>query len=425
MNFNKFRKEWLLLLVFIIIFIAIRSINFAEHLNFSFDQGWGASKILELWKNKKITLVGPGSSLIANNKPVLQGSIIYYFNLLFFLLGDFDPIKSSYFFMLFCALAIIPLYFGVKMLFNKKAALLTVVFFALFYLYVDFTRFFFGPNFQLSLLPLLIFFMGIYQKTKKSIYLFFVYFLNGILLQFHYQFIIVIIVLSIYYLVKSKKKQAVLFLMTAGFAIGFSPMIIFELKNKFYNTKVFFEYLQAPKKTNFALHPHRYLSISLMFFVLVFGVIKNKISGKLILLGFLTFFLIDLFLYLPKPKHGFGMADSWNYSMEKKTYQIIKKQGTANFNIVNRAYDNLAVVIKYLIRKDNYLSADKQLLISYDDYYNNDFLYVISKNPNIFNDPAYEINTFKPNKLIRKWKLNEVYNLYLFERIKNTDRKKS
>src|SRR3989344_4502704 len=109
----KIDKVWIFLLIIITASIFIRSINFAEHLNFSYDQGWGSTTVLEIWRNKEITLVGPGSSLIAENKEILQGSVIYYFQLIFLLVGGFDPVVSSYAFMLFCSLMIVPLYFGV------------------------------------------------------------------------------------------------------------------------------------------------------------------------------------------------------------------------------------------------------------------------------------------------------------------------
>src|SRR3990167_11553891 len=106
----------IIILFFIVLFIFIRSINFSQHLNFSFDQAWGATRVFEIWKNKEFTLVGPGSSIVVKGKQILQGSINYYFYLIFLLLGNFDPIISSYLFMLFAAVMAIPLFYGMKLL---------------------------------------------------------------------------------------------------------------------------------------------------------------------------------------------------------------------------------------------------------------------------------------------------------------------
>ena len=117
---KKNKSEFITLAFFIILFIAIRSIHFTEALNFSSDQGNGMAHVLEMWSNKEITLVGPGSSLSVNGKELLQGAINYYITIFFGLLGGFDPVVTSYIFMLFASLAIIPLYIGTKKLADKN-----------------------------------------------------------------------------------------------------------------------------------------------------------------------------------------------------------------------------------------------------------------------------------------------------------------
>src|SRR3990167_8678477 len=364
-------QDFKLILFFLFLFIFLRSVNFKEHLNFSFDQAWSSTRVLEIWKNKEITLVGPGSSLIANGKQILQGSINYYFQLIFLLIGRFDPILSSYFLMFLNGLMLIPLYFGVKLLSERKTAIFILLIYTLLPYFIDFTRFFFGPVYQLSLLPLLVLLMGFYKKLKKNIYLFFVFVMAGILLQFHY------------------------------------PMIVFEVKNQFYNFKVLAEYIKFSKKpSDFFFIPHRYLSISLILLIISSPIYKKFLKVKTLIILGLALFSLDLFLYLPKPKNAFGMSPNWNYLMEKKAYQIIKKEDLKNFNVVNLTYDNLSVVIKYHLKLDNYP-------LNYDDYYHNEYLFVINKDENIFNNPAYEVNTFKPNIKLKQWKLNDTYNLYL------------
>lgn len=408
------RREFILISFFVIIFIAVRSINFSRHLNFSFDQAWSSTKALEIWRSKEITLVGPGSSLVVYGKQVLQGSVNYYFNLLFLLLGNFDPIKSSYVLMLFIAIMMFPLYYGVKWLHDIKTAIFVLTIYALAPYYIDFTRFFFGPVFQLAILPFLVFFMGLHKKTRQRRYLFCVFVASGVLLQFHYQTLIVIVILSLYYLLESKNRLQKMLIMASGVIVGYLPMIIFELKNEFYNLKVLSEYIKFAKKpSDFFFVPHRYLSISLILLLVFAPLYKRFLTGRRLIFLSLTLFILDLFLYFPTPKQAFGMSPDWNYLMEKKAYEIIKKENLKNFNIVNHIYDNKSVVIKYHLKLDNYD-------IDYEDYYRNRYLFVISNTDEIFQDPAYELNTFKPNKKIKQWKLNDTYNLYLFQRIRES-----
>jgi len=416
------KNKFYIFSLLIIVFIAIRSLHFSSSLNFSFDQGHGFTRILEMWRNKEITLVGPASSISADNKQLLQGSIIYYFTLVFALLGKFDPVASSYVFMLFSSLGIIPLYLGMKRLANYKAAILMAVIYTLLPMFIDYTLFFFGPNFLIPLSTVLIYLMGLYKTKSKNIHLFLIFAYVGILMQFHYQVAIILIALFFYYFLESKRKHWIplsgmtkpLLIMIGGFCVGFSPMILFELKNQFYNLNVIKNYLFSAKQhsgTPFEILPHRYLAISIFSLSIIGVYFKKYISNVLITIIAVTLIIIDLCIYLPKPSHGFGMSPDWNYLMEKKAYEIIKTQNVKNYNIVNHIYDNLSVVIKFHLRKDG-------VKMNYDDYYHNEYLYVISKNKNVFEDPAYELNSFKPNRLVKNWRLNDIYDLYLFKRIK-------
>lgn len=408
-----FKNKYLLFVVVIVIFIAIRSIHFTEALNFSFDQGHLFTRILEIWKNKEITLVGPGSSVSVDNKLLLQGSVNYYFTLLFTLPANFDPIVSSYIFMIFSSLGIIPLYIGMKKLANQKAAILMVMLYTLLPMFIDFTRFFFGPNFLIPLSTVLIYLMGLYKTRPKNIYLFSIFAYTGILMQFHYQIAIVLFILFIYYAFIKRFNIKSILIMIGGFCTGFSPMILFELKNQFYNLNVIKNYLFSTKPhsgTPFEILPHRYLAISIFLLAFISIYLRKYISYGLIIMITLVLVILDACIYLPKPSHGFGMSPNWNYLMEKKVYEIVKKQNIKNYNIVNHIYDNLSMVVKFHLKKDG-------VRMNYEDYYHNDYLYVISKDENVFKDPAYELNTFVPNKLIKNWKLNDTYNLYLFKRI--------
>ena len=57
------------------------------------------------------------------------------------------------------------------------------------------------------------------------------------------------------------------------------------------------------------------------------------------------------------------------------------------------------------------------LNINFNDYYNNKYLFVVYKDDTYMSDLAYEVNSFKPNKELKRWKINEKYNMYLLERI--------
>ncbi len=407
------KKEWVQVLFLVIIFIAIRSINFVQVLNFSHDQAWFSNEALEILKNKKLTLIGPHISWMYEGRKIFQGSVSYYFQLFFLVLGKLDPIKSSYLFMLFNSLMIIPLYFGTKLLINKKAAYLMVVIFALLPYFIDYSRFFWNPNFQFSLVPLLIFLMGLFKKTNRKIYLFLIGLFSGILVQFHYQFIIIILALTAYYFVLLKTSLKIFPLYTLSLILGFSPIIVFELRNNFYNLNTLVLYLGNQNQVitgssiKFTENSHYWLSITLFTLLIFLGILRNKITYFSISIIFLTFLTSSLVLYVPKPAQGFRMSKNWNYLNEYKAYQFIRNENLTNYNVVNLVYNTKAEVQRYLHRKDN-------LNLDFDNYKDNKYLFVIGKNDQSFwEDQAYEVKYFRPAKLLKTWQINEYYNLYL------------
>lgn len=403
------KKEITILILFVAIFISIRSIHFSSHLNFSTDQASFSTTALELWRNKKITLIGPSISYHYIGRDLYQGSITYYFQLVFLLLGKFDPVVSSYFFMVFASLMIFPLYFGAKFLAGKRVAIFMIILYALLPFYIDYTRFFWNPNFQFVLSPILILFMGLYARSKKPLLYVLIFVTSGVLLLFHYQFIFIIVGLVIYYLFK-KFSAKYFALSIGGILIGFSPIITFEIRNHWYNLQTLILFIKNFKKTPSSLNLHYFLSISLFGILMLLWVARKKISTRLLITITIILFVVDLFMYAPSPAHGFGMAADWNYPSEKKVNDIIRQENRINYNIANLAYNAVSAVQKYLLKKDG-------VVIDFDDYYHNKYLFVVSREENFMTDPAYEINTFVPSKRLKKWKINETYSLYLLERL--------
>lgn len=420
------KKEFIFLLTLIFVFICIRSVHFTDHLFFNNDQGEQAAKVLELWNKKKLTLIGNRiTSMVYEGKTLFQGPATYYFMLPFLLIGNFDPIISSYAFMIFSSFMIIPLYFGMKSLSGYKGALFIVIVYTLYPFYVPYTRFLWNPNFQFSLLPILIYIMGKYYEKKNTVWLFMIGFMLGVLFQFHYQFILILISVVLWIVLKSDKKIKTLAFILCGIGIGLFPFLLFEFRNQFYNTILAYKMITNWKDVSSAqtAKDHYYLSISFMGFVILAVIIswfQKRIKYRLFdsfYLLFMTIFIIYSFSVtaikqFPKPKLQFwAPTEDWKYENEYKIYQIVKEANVNNFNIANLAYDTLSLAPKYLLKRDN-------IVFNEDDYYGNQYLFVVSRGNSYETDPAYEVATFKPRRLVKKWKLNKTYDVYLLERIK-------
>lgn len=410
-----FQKEYLLVLVILILSILIRSIHYEEYVNFSSDQASFAMESYEIWQNKEFRLIGPSISYKTLGRELFQGSITYYFQLLFLLPAQFEPIIASYLFMVFASGMIIPLYFGAKKLINMQAAIVMVSIYAFVPYYIDYTRFLWNPTFQLALTPLIILLMGYHHEKKSSPFLFLIGLLSGMLLLFHYQFIVILIGMLIYYSVFYKEKFLNLILLSFGIIVGFSPMIVFELRNQFYNTQTFMLYLAnfssvAGNNPIGGMSPHYFLSIMIFMALIVLKFIQKNLTTKV---GVLFAFIVACAAcatYIPRPTSAFGMANNWNILYEKKAAQIIKNTHPSEFNVINLGYDTVAVVQKYLLKTGG-VDFDS------DNYSTNQYLYVITRDIDYMNDPAYEINTFKPSEIVDEWQLNSTYKLILLKRV--------
>lgn len=412
----KNKNESFFLVLIIALYIIIRTINFPYHLNFSYDQAWFSSEALNIYKTGKQTLIGPHISFMFDGRKIFQGSVTYYFQLIFLVLGNFDPVKSSYYLLLFSSLMIIPLYFGVEFLINRRSAIIIVIIFTLLPYYINYTRFFWNPNFLFILSPLLIFLMGTYNKYKSTFYFFLISLLSGILTLFHFQFFLIISGILIYYFFIKKIGWKLIPLFTAGFLLGFSELIVFDLRNNLYNLRTFLFFLQNlhsvvnTDQTNIFAAPHYFLTISLFLIIVLLAFINKVFRPKIILTASIILLIWSISIYSQKPSHGYGMTENWNYLDEDKAHKIIVNQNLENYNIVNLIYNTDAMVQKYLLKKDG-------IEIDFDNYKSNHYLFVLCEGDKYVREEAYEVKYFKPIRLLKTWIINSKYNLYLLEKV--------
>jgi len=413
-NLHRFFKtDFFLVLFFMAIFIFMRSLHFAQVVNFSADQAAASTQALHIWQNKKIVLIGPPASFTYQGHQVFVGSYTYYFQLLLLLVSHFDPIGATYAFVIFASFMSIPLFLGTKNLLNRQAAVFMLILFSLLPIYKDYTSFLWNPNFQFALSPLLIFAMGEYQKKPKLIWLILIGFMSGFLLTFHYQFVVIVIGLLVYYIgLKQLRIQKTLVLFSA-MVLGFLPLLVFELRNQFYNLRtaiLLCQHFSVVFGHESRIPAHYFLTLSLFGFLSVLYFAQAKLTWKINYTCFLLLFIWCLILYVPTPTHAFGMMNQWNVLDEEKVNRIIESQHLVNFNVVNPNYDTLAQVQKYSLQRDH-------VKIDENNYTNNRYLYVISDQANFMNNPAYEINTFRPSQVKQAWSINSTYTLYLLERL--------
>ena len=396
---------------FVLLFIAIRTLYYKNLFVFIFDQVSSSTAVLELWRDKKISLIGPPLSFVIEGKQVFFGGISYLIQLIFLLIGRFNPFWSTYAFMVFAGIMTIPLYYGVKKLINQNAAVLVTILYAFLPFSIESTIALWNPYFLFALLPILVYLMGLF-KEKRGVLTFFLFaLLNGILFQLHYMYLFTVIGLLVYYFVFKRLRIAYFFTFLLGFFLGFGNMILFELRHNFYNLRTLSFYFTKPQiVAGHWLADYYFASIVLFILLVVLYLLKKRISA-IFCIGFFVIMLLVSFRYVTVDTEKRNFPPNWHYADELKVYSIIRKSldTIKDFNIFE-FYVATGTFQKYLLKRDN-------ILINFDDYYHNKYLYVVYKDETFQNDPAYEVNSFKPFKIRNVWKINPAYNLYLLERM--------
>ena len=416
------KKEWVVLLFFIAVFIGLRSLNFIYYLTFiGWDQAEHAILALDMVRNQHLVLIGPRiSAVLFQGRQIFLGPAMTYIMAFFLSLGNWDPARASYLFMLISGLMIVPLYYGIKWLIGKRSAWIMVIIYTLLPYYLTYTRFMWNPNFQFAMLPILFFLMGYYRRLKKNWVFFLVAFWLGMLFQLHYQFIISVLLISVYYFLLKKEGWKKFFIYCAGFLVSVSPLIIFELRHQFYLTNTLILFAKHYKELEMlGNRNHYYLSQSFILLVgllaLVNGYIKKikpRTTTVLLSLLFVVLFAFSSRITFVKPHTSFWSPwPYWNYPAEVRAYDIIKKENLTDFNVTNQLYDPLAMIQKYMMKRDG-------IMINFEDYWENKYLFVIDQmgKKNYMDNPGYEVLYFRPFKVLKSWNLNDHFQMHLVER---------
>lgn len=423
---NKKEIFWLVFLA--LVFVILRSINFARYLTFfGWDQAEHAILALEAFRAKKLVLIGPKVSAINfQGRYIFLGPLMTYLMGFFLVLGSWEPQAASYFFMLMCGLMVFPLYFGVKWLINDRAAWIIAIVYTLLPYYLTYTRFMWNPNFQFALLPLLFFVMGLYAKLKKFWLILLVGFCLGLLFQLHYQFIFSAVFIAGYYFLFKKENRRQFLLFAVGFVAAVSPLILFELRHQFYLSQTLYLYWEHAKELEIVGNKNHYwLSQSFLLLLAVLAVVKNqlnKIEAKKMRFLYAGLFVVLLLMAsritFVRPERGFwAPVPNWFYATEVKIYKIVKgytqENNLTDYNVTNQMYDPLAMLQKYMIKRDGVP------IKSFDDYWHEKYLFVVDRygKTNFMDNPGYEMLTLRPYKIQKTWRLNDSYVLHLVERL--------
>lgn len=239
---RKWAKDPYVIAFIILLFVGIvlRFYNFTGFVTYLGDQGRDTIIMRRIVTLEHLPGIGASSS-VGN---IFLGPFYYYLVAPWLLVTGFSPVGPALGVAVLSTLFIVAIYLCVKDLFDKQTALLAAAFTAVSYSMVWFSRFSWNPNLlPFSALLSFYFFVKALQQ-KKLLYFFLVGVFIAISTQFHYVSLAFGLPMGILFLhhvwqQRQNVKQLLMQLgsLIAGFCLFQAPLILFDLRNNFMNTR--------------------------------------------------------------------------------------------------------------------------------------------------------------------------------------------
>ncbi len=224
----------------------LRLYRIEDYMTFLGDEGRDVLVVYNILHGNP-TLLGPAASVGG----FFLGPIYYYFMIPFLFLFNYNPVGPAVMVALFSLATVYLIYKVGSEFFNKTAGFIAALLYSISPLVISYSRSSWNPNIMpfFSLLTLYTLYNAI--RTNK-IYMFLLTgFLLGITMQIHYLAIFLGVVVAVYIFVwglpkyrEIIKRYAYVF---AGFIIGWSPFIAFELRHEFLNIKRILPFVFNPQ----------------------------------------------------------------------------------------------------------------------------------------------------------------------------------
>lgn len=293
MNIKFLAKQDLILFPILCVAVFIYSWRIESLITVGGDLGNDLNRILEII-NGNPTFLGPQIGHFRGASFYL-GSLYYYLLLPFILLTHLDPIGSVIPIIFSKTATTVLLYFSAKKIFGYQAAIFSALITSFSPYWVDSLGYPSPPYFILPLVSLIIFiivFSNSLQGFKKGRFefpaFFFLGFLSGLNTNFHYLALNTLPAL-IAYIYTQKNKRLKMMLIISGFFASLVPIIIFEIKNKFFLTNQLIKFFSSGYiGTSGVLLLNNFFAIFKFIFIYTTGI---KITGALaVLFVFIIYF---------------------------------------------------------------------------------------------------------------------------------------
>lgn len=308
------RKNWVLILILIVgAFFRLYKID--QYMTFLGDEGRDAIIVRNLLVNFDPILIGPGTSVGS----MYLGPLYYYFMAPFLLLSNFSPVGPAVGVALLGVATIYLVYLAGFEWFSEKAGLMTASLYAISPTVITFSHSSWNPNIMPFFALLSVY--SIWKvwnnppkgEVKNYRWLIVTAISFAFVLNSHYLGIFLLPVLAIYWFLSRPPLRYSLFAITS-FLFLMSPLLIFDLRHDFLNSKAFYKFLTARQETSISspvssiskIYPtFEQINSSLL-------VAKQEVLGKTITIILIIFIFWILFFRKKTIKHtAYGLLLSW------------------------------------------------------------------------------------------------------------------
>jgi 4-amino-4-deoxy-L-arabinose transferase-like glycosyltransferase len=245
------KKHWSTILLIAILAVGayLRLHMIRNYMTFLGDEGRDVLIVKRIIVDHKFTLLGPTASVGG----FFLGPIYYYFMVPFLWISHLDPVGPAIMVALF-GVATICLVFKVgKDFFDARAGLIAASCYACSPLVIRYSRSSWNPNVVPFFSILLVYFLWRVVTGRHKVDAFWIGMILGIGIQLHYLFLFLFIVVAVWYIINRRSIGfwSSVGKTSAGFLVGVSPFLAFELRHGFANTRTVIQFVFAGKDTGF------------------------------------------------------------------------------------------------------------------------------------------------------------------------------
>lgn len=347
------RAQTILLILIVVSALLIRFYNFSNRVTFWSEQA-RSLMVSAGYVYDKFSLLGQEYfRQDSNHHTIFSGALFNYTLVPLLFLFDFDPIKITATFALLNVATGLVLYFGIGKYVPKTVALISLFLFLFSPLMIYHSLFIWNYNF-LPLVFLMMLLISLNKNLANIPKMFWIGLVGGIGISLQILFLPITLILLLTNLKLYKKQPFVLVYFFAGLLMGNLPMVIFDVRHNFYNTKTILQYaldtIRGKSDAGFAYY--YFLPFWPVLVVVLAKIIHflGKISFIFPVVLLVIFFIAGQRttpIYFDRPN---GNPYELTVKDFDKVSKIISEKSGTRFNVVSVLdFDKRAYVLRYFL----------------------------------------------------------------------------